>query len=91
MSFDRVARPVWLVVRQTNGPLAIAADAKDFFWIVNRENGKTVPERFDDLEAARWEVSTLSSLYWPEAPSPKWTGPVTGWSAEKRFDRWAGR
>jgi hypothetical protein len=91
MSFDHIARPVRLVVRQTNGPLAIVADAGDFYWIVNRENGKTAPERLDRLEAAKGEASTLSSLEWPGSPSPKWTGPVTGVSAEKRFERWTGR
>ena len=91
MSFERIPRPVRLIVRQTNGPLAIVQDAREFCWIVNRENGKAVRESFDGLEAAKREASTLSSLYWPEVPSPKWTGPVTGVSAEKRFDRWAGR
>ncbi len=91
MSFDRIARPVRLVVRQTNGPLAIVQDARNFCWIVNRENGKIVPESFDGLDAAKREASTLSSLHWPGSPSPKWTGPVTGMSAEQRFDRWAGR
>ena len=91
MSFDHIARTVRLVVRQTNGPLAIVQDARGFYWIVNRENGKNAPERFDRLEAAKGQASTLSSLKWPGSPPPKWTGPVTGVSADKRFDRWTGR
>ncbi len=91
MSFDHIARPVRLVVRQTNGPLAIVADARGFYWIVSRENGNAVAERFDGLEAAKREATTLSSLEWPGSPPPKWTGPVTGVSAEKRFERWTGR
>lgn len=91
MSFDRIARPVRLVVRQTNGPLAIVQDRRNSCWIVSRENGKAVPESFEDLEAAKQKASTLSSLHWPGSPSPKWTGPVTGWSADDRFDRWARR
>ncbi len=91
MSFDQIPRPIQRVVRQTNGPLVIVQDRKNFYWIVNRENGKTVPERFEGLETAKREASSLSFLYKPEAPSPTWTAPVDGRAAEARFTRWAGR
>ena len=91
MSFDQIPRPVQRLVRQTNGPLVIVQDRMNFYWIINRHSGKAVPERFEGLKSAKREVSTLSFLYKPEAPSPKWTAPITGVAAEKRFDRWAGR
>ena len=91
MSFDQIPRPVQKVVRQTNGPLVIVQDRMNFYWIINRNSGKAVPEHFEGLKAAKREASTLSFLYKPEAPSPTWTAPITGVSAEKRFDRWAGR
>ena len=91
MSFDRIPRPIQRVVRQTNGPLVIVQDRRNFYWIINRHSGKAVPERFEGLDTAKREASTLSFLYQPEAPSPKWTVPVEGRAAEERFTRWAGR
>ena len=91
MSFDRIPRPIRRVVRQTNGPLVIVQDGRNFYWIVNRKSGKTVPERFEGLDAAKREASTLLFLHKPETSSPKWTVPVDGRAAEDRFARWAGR
>lgn len=91
MSFDRIPRPIQRVVRQTNGPLVIVQDARNFYWILNRRNGTTVSERFELLEVAKEEAATLAFLHRPEAPSPKWTVPVDGRAAQDRFDRWAGR
>ena len=91
MSFDRIPQPIRRVVRQTNGPLAIVQDRRNFYWIVNRKNGRTVPERFEGLDAAKREASTILFLHKPKGQSPKWTAPVDGRAARDRFDRWAGR
>lgn len=89
MSFDRIPHPIQKVVRQTNGPLAIVQDGYNFYWIINRKNGKLLPDRFEGLRAAKDEASSLLFLHKPEAPSPLWTTPVTGSSAQRRFDKWA--
>lgn len=89
MSFDRIPRPVQKVVRQTNGPLAIVQDGYNLYWIINRKNGKLIPDRFEGLDWAKSEASSLLFLHKPEAPSPTWTAPITGRAAEQRFARWA--
>ena len=91
MSFDRIPRPIQRVVRQTNGPLAIVRDGRNFYWILNRKNGRRIPERFEGLKAAKTEASSLLFLHRPEAPAPTWTSPVDGRAAQARFDRWAER
>jgi hypothetical protein len=91
MSFDRIPRPIQRVIRQINGPLAIVQDGRNFYWIINRKNGRHVPERFEGLEAAKSEASTLLFLHKPEARKPSWTTPVDGRAAQTRFDRWAER
>ena len=89
MSFDRIPRPIQEVVRQTNGPLALVQDGLNFYWIINRKNGRHLPDRFEGIEAAKREASSLMFLHKPEAPSPQWTSPVKGRAAEQRFSRWA--
>lgn len=89
MSFHDVPRPVWLAVRQTNGPLAIVEDDLRWFWIINRNNGKAVPEQFDGLEAAQAEASRLSVRH-RDGESCLWTVPVFGPSADVRFAYWMG-
>lgn len=89
MSFNDVPRPVWLAVRQTNGPLAIVEDDLGWFWIINRNNGKAVPEQFDGLEAAKVEASRLSIRH-RDRDSCSWTVPVIGPSADVRFEHWMG-
>ena len=91
MSFDRIPRPIQRVVRQTNGPLALVQDGRNFYWIINRKNGRRIPERFEGLTAAKTEASSLLFLHKPEAPAPTWTAPVDGRAAQARFDRWAER
>ena len=72
MSVERIPRPVQKVVVQTNGDLAIVQDKYNRYWLVNRTTGRTYPDTVSLLDEAKREAASVSFIYDPGAPSPKW-------------------
>lgn len=70
--FPQIPAPWTRLVVQVNGDLALVRDLRNMWWLVNTRHKRVHPERFETLESAKREASSISFISNPAAPSPEW-------------------